>query len=500
MNPDNNDPKNHAPPVSPGDSWGDIWGDLDYAPSSEQTELPQKIKEWEIPKKRGLHHPSTRRCAPHFDKRSDGWDASNEPLAGGGASAREADHKAVKRQPKRLVSSLARSLAIVPLKKPPALIAKITGDADSAGSPANDLVSNDTLEVDSQDDQIAHRVSSPHRGNKHFRVNEINAQRRDDRELSKTPPKISKRAGKTVFNAALMGSSRRNTKNAGASGLKGFLFSFVWIVGAGAGVILIVIAAIFLINIDRVRDAPGKQSGFGNITPERTQKEVGFKGGKVIDSLINGEKRAKGIFATYATSKSAENFMGLVYKADKNREIIAGRWKPLGMVSEWKPDDNCRWIVMEEEGIKFGILLGLLADSSGFSAVFRLEGDSMKLDWKATTGYCSADFSELKQGLGDVLEIRALLSPGDFHTFALPEDEYRSYTLLAPDRQEKVWGYTRLNGVDDVLLYSQFLPGTLTGEMRAEVPVLLVLNRGRTETLPNQWMISKVVRLSWLDE
>jgi hypothetical protein len=134
MNPDNNDPKNHAPPVSPGDAWGDIWGDLDYAPSSEQTELPQKIKEWEIPKKRGFHHQYTRRCAPHFDKRSDGWDASNEPLAGGGPSAREADHKAVKRQPKRLVSSLARSLAIVPLKKPPALIAKITGDADSAGN------------------------------------------------------------------------------------------------------------------------------------------------------------------------------------------------------------------------------------------------------------------------------------------------------------------------------------------------------------------------------
>jgi hypothetical protein len=500
MNPDNNDPKNHAPPVSPGDAWGDIWGDLNHVPSSEQTELPQKMKERGIPTKRELNHPSALRSAPNFDQRSDGWDASTEPLAGGSASARKAAHKAVNRQSKRLVSSLARSLAIVPPKKPPALIAKITGDTDSAGSPANDLVSNETLEADLQEDQITRMVSTPNRGNKHFRVNEINAQRRDDKWLSKTPPKISKRAGKTGFNAALMQSSRPNRKHAGAAGVKGFSFSFVWIAGTGAGVILIVVAAIFLNYGGRVGGAPGEQSGFGNITPERIHKDVGFKGGKVLDSLINGEKRAKGIFATYATSKSVGNFIGMVYKAEKNGEIIAGRWKSLGMVPEWKPDDNCRWLVMEEGGIEFGVLSGFLADSSSFRAVFRLEGDSMKMDWKATTGYCSADYPELKQGLGDGLEIRAILSPGDFHTFALSEDEYRCFTLLAPDRQETVWGYTRLNGADDVLLHTQFLPNQLTGEMWTEVPVLLVLERGRTETLPNQWMISKVVRLSWLDE
>ena len=496
MNPDNNDPKNHAPLVSPGDAWGDIWGDLDHAPSSEQTEMQQRIKERGIPTKRELNTPSTRRCAPNFDQRGDGVEASAEPLAGGGASARTAYHKSAN----RLVSSLARSLANEALKKPPALIAKITGDADSAGSPANDLVSNDTIESDLQEDQIARLLLTSHEGNKHFRVNQIKAQNPDDRGLSKTPPKISKRAGKSVFNAALTGRRRGKRKNAGASGVKGFSLSFVWIVGAGAGVILIVVAAIFLNYVGRVEDDPGKQSSFGNITPERIQKEVGFKGGKALHSLINGEERAKDIFATYATSKSVGDFMGMVYKAEKNGEMIAGRWKPLGMVPEWKPDDNCRWIVMEEGGIEFGVLLGFLADSSGFRAVFRLEGDSMKMDWKATTGYSSADYSELKQGLGDGLEIRAILSPGDFHTFALSEDEYRCFSLLAPDRQEKVWGYTKLNSADDVLLHSQFLPGQLTGEMLGEIGVLLVLERGRTESLPNQWIISKVVRLSWLDE
>jgi len=498
MNPDNNDPKNHAPPVSPGDAWGHIWGNLDYAPSSEQTELPQRIKERGIPITLELNTSSIRRYTPNFDQRSDGWDASADPL--GAASARKVAHKAINRQSDRLVSSLAKSLSNEAPKKPPALIAKITDDADLADSLANDLASNNTLEADPQEDHIARLVSTPHGGNKHFRVNEIKAQRPDDRWLSKTPPKISKRAGKTAFNAALMRSSGPNRKNAGATGVKGFSLSFVWIVGAGAGVILIVVAAIFLSYVGRVGGAPGKQSGLGNITPERIHKEVGFKGGKALYSLIKGEERAKDIFATYATSKSVGDFMGMVYKAEKNGEIIAGRWKPLGMVPEWKPDDSCRWIVMEEEGIEFGVLSGFLADSSGFRAVFRLEGDSMKMDWKATTGYSSADYSELKQGIGDGLEIRAILSPGNFHTFALSEDEYRCFTLLVPDKQEKVWGYTKLNRADDVLLHSQFLPGQLTGEMLGEISVLLVLERGRTESLPNQWMISKVVRLSWLDE
>ena len=496
MNPDNSDPKNHAPPVSPGDAWGDIWGDLDFAPSSEQAELPQRIKERGIPIKRELDTSSIRRFAPNFDQRDEDWDASAEPLSEGSASAPTAAHKPAN----RLVSSLARSLVNEDPKKPPALIAKITDDADSAGSLVNDLASNDILEANPQEDHIARLVSTPHRGNKHFRVNEINAPHPDDRWLSKTPPKISKKAGKTGFNSALMGRRRSKRKNAGASSVKGFSLSFVWIVGAGAGVILIVVAAIFLSYVGRVGGAPGKQSSFGNITPERIQKEVGFKGGKALHSLINGEERAKEIFATYATSKSVGDFMGMAYKAEKNSEVIAGRWKPLGMVPEWKPDDNCTWIVMEEAGIEFGVLLGFLADSSEFRAVFRLEGDSMKMDWKATTGYSSADYSELKQGLGNGLEIRAILSPGDFHTFALSEDEYRCFTLLAPDRQEKVWGYTKLKRADDVLLHSQFLPGQLTGEMLGEISVLLVLERGSTESLPNQWIISKVVRLSWLDE
>ena len=122
------------------------------------------------------------------------------------------------------------------------------------------------------------------------------------------------------------------------------------------------------------------------------------------------------------------------------------------------------------------------------------------MDWKATTGHSSADYSLLKKGEGDGAEIRAILSPGDFHTFTLPEGEFRSYRLTAPDREENIWAYTKLGGAIDEKLSSQFIPSQLTGEAIAEVPVVLVLVRGPAQSLPNQWIISKVLSLNWLDE
>lgn len=480
MNPDNNHPDGQVPPVSPEDDWGD----LDQYSSSHQTALPQRRTERGIPTKRDPIFSSMRRRSPDFEPGGVGGADAAEPLADGSANARQAATQAANTLPNAA----------------PAPVAGITGDAAPAGSPSDGSLANDALEAEPEEHRIARPVAAPYGGNKHFRVNEIKAQRPDDRWVNKTPPKISKRAGKAVSNDALPPGGQPDGGNAGAADLKGFPISILWTAMAGGGVILIVVAAILMSRAGRGGGDPGKQSVFGNIIPDRIYEEAGFKGGEALDSLINGEVRAKGIFAAYATSKSVGNFIGTVYKGGENSEIIAGRWKPLGMVPGWKPDDNCSWIVMEEGGVEFGVLSGILADSSGFNAVFRLEGGDMKMDWKATTGYSSADYTALKQGLGDGSEMRAILSPGEFHTFALSEDEYRSYTLMAPDRQEKVWGYTKLNGADDVLLHSRFLPSQLTGEMLGEMPVILALERGSAESLPNQWMISKVVRLGWLDE
>ena len=50
------------------------------------------------------------------------------------------------------------------------------------------------------------------------------------------------------------------------------------------------------------------------------------------------------------------------------------------------------------------------------------------------------------------------------------------------------------------MLVALFLPSQITGEGRAEVSVILGMERGPEEALPTQWMINSLVRLNWLDE
>lgn len=124
----------------------------------------------------------------------------------------------------------------------------------------------------------------------------------------------------------------------------------------------------------------------------------------------------------------------------------------------------------------------------------------MKMDWKATTGYCSADYPKLKQGLGDSAKIRAIVSPRKFIRSLFPKRDIGSCRLLAPDRENHVWGYTKRNGADDVLLHSLFIPSQLAGETLVEMPLLLVFRRGMSVSLIVPVDDQKEVRLGWLDE
>ena len=271
-------------------------------------------------------------------------------------------------------------------------------------------------------------------------------------------------------------------------------------VGAGAVVIFIAVAATLRSRPSKVDQEPGKLSVFDDLTDGVTDKGMESKGLESLDTLINAEEQARAIFATYATSKSVDDFIGMIYLPEKNRILLSNDWEPMGVEPGWKPGENCTWTVSEKEGVKYGILSGVLANLSAFNAVFRLDGGRIKMDWRATRGHGSANFAELKKGQGDGAEIRALLSVGNFHTFVLPEGQFRCYRLIAPDRNENVWAYTKLDGLNDKMLLSQFTPSELTGEALRAIPVVLVLMRGSSESLPNQWIISKVTRLSWLDE
>ncbi len=408
--------------------------------------------------------------------------------------ARKAASKDKKGEPKKATKQSAK-------KQSPDKFGKIKDDVPRKASEANVSEAKYVSVAESAADEndIPLPVTVAH-GSKRFHVNEISPQRHVEKRVQKTPLTISRMAGKRASNEAIMQNGVSHSPEAISSAAVNIRLTLAWVMGAGTVIILIVVGAILLSSPSKVGPELGKLTVFSDLTEEKSDKGSESKVSDSLETLINGEKQAKVIFATYATSKSVDDFIGMIYLPEKNRGVVSNNWEPLGAGLGWKPGENCTWTVSEKGGVKYGVLAGTLANFSVFNAVFRQDGDSIKMDWRATTGHCSADYAELKKGQGDGAEIRAILSPGDFYTFAMPEGEFRCYRVTAPDREENVWAYTKINGVNDEMLLSQFIPSQINGDAVTEIPVVLVLVRGSSQSLPNQWIISKVTRLSWLDE
>jgi hypothetical protein len=276
--------------------------------------------------------------------------------------------------------------------------------------------------------------------------------------------------------------------------------TFRWLVYVGIGVISLVIIAIFVSQLLYKRNSGNKLSFFSTIRPDDNDSVSDSSNPEMINILTKGRDDALKSFEVYARSKTLQDIIGMVYQAERNGNLLTERWKSLGMSKAWSLSEKSNWSVFEHEGKNYGILRGELANFSKFKAFFRYEGDALKLDWKATTGYCSAEFSELQKGRGDSSEIRAFVTLAEFHTFAYPEGEFRSYRLISPDEEENLWGYTKIGSDIDEKLMAQFTPSEISGEAQSEIGVVLSLASGVQNSLPNQWIILKLVRLNWLDE
>jgi hypothetical protein len=283
-------------------------------------------------------------------------------------------------------------------------------------------------------------------------------------------------------------------------GMKTGKGSVVWMGLTGVGVISIVVAAVVLSQRISKKSRGGGDSMYSQLAPIEEEDSDSAEDLEMLEMLTNSQDEAKGIFASYATAKTPGDFLDSVYRADDNREAIQLRWEPLGMKAGWTPGDGAAWTILEQDGMRYGVLEGSFSDFTRFKSYFRRDGDELKMDWKATSGYGTADFDELKKGQGDGSEIRAWISHADFYTFALPEGSFRSFRLMSPDGQATLWGYTKVGSDLDGKLLALFVPSQITGETQTDAAVVIGLQPGPDESLPNQWMIRKLVRFSWLDE
>lgn len=290
--------------------------------------------------------------------------------------------------------------------------------------------------------------------------------------------------------------SREERNHWGGNRQKG---SSRWMLYTAMGVIAIIALTIFLQQMtgsEHARNSGNKNPNQPNSVMDKSAstKDLGVAG-----ELVSRNKDAIQIYRQYAQAQKAEDILEYTYLRERNSLTIAKGWKPLGAHSGWVPPANTAWKTLRDGETFYAELRGVNHDYSKFIAVFRFENSSLKLDWKATTGYGTAGYDELKIGQGDGSEIRGWISPSDFFTQELSDDRYHSFIVRSPDKKASIWAYTEIGSEVDKDILELFSVSPITGEYLTEVKVILNLDRGEKEILPRQWMVENLLSANWLD-
>lgn len=272
-----------------------------------------------------------------------------------------------------------------------------------------------------------------------------------------------------------------------------------WILYTAMGLIALMGWAIFSSRFfDEKSDTKSNKNGSGRIDSSKAKKEPARVLG-ALGKLVNSSQEASRIFGLYAQARSESEFLQSIYLGSRNAPSIVDKWKPMGADRGWMPSDKASWKTFQVGELPYAELSGLDHNFSKFVAFFRYENSDLKMDWKATTGYGTADFDQLKIGKGDGSEIRGRVSRSDFFTHQLSDEKYHSFIVRSPKNDVSIWAYTEIGSQVDQDILALFSVSQITGEYQTEAEIILDLERGNQEILPHQWMIKRLIAANWLD-
>ncbi len=267
-----------------------------------------------------------------------------------------------------------------------------------------------------------------------------------------------------------------------------------WMVAAAVGVVAVVVLAMVLLPLVQPTETVRKRVVYTTVNETPLPED---RAGQM--DMLRREEEAIGLFRRFASATTHDDLLSTVRHREETAVWVKRRPPAPWLPSRWQPAQPCGWVCYIESGRVCGILSGVLPDFSPFTAFMTMEHGVMLLDWKATTGFCSADFAQLEQGIGDACEIRGYLKPSNFYTAAFPEQNYRSYVLLAPDRERSVWVYTDRSGMAESLLSASFVGGEIVAPDSQPRRFTVALSRPATENAaPNQWLLKEVLHKQWI--
>ena len=260
-----------------------------------------------------------------------------------------------------------------------------------------------------------------------------------------------------------------------------------WILGAGAAVAIIVVLGMMVLP---AINAPNAARAVPDAKPFVEEKIEGIE---VMNLMLVKQPEAQRIFHAYATASGVDEIIPLVQNGHSLKAVLRANWQSLEISKSWEPAADTSWKVSEFNGRSCGRLQGSFPDHTKFSAYFINEGGQLRLDWKATCGFGTATFGQLKNGQGDPGEIRGEISSALYYNDIFPESNYQSYRLISPDGEIVIWCYARRDEGAPL-----FHPHDARGEFQSSWKVTLRLAPGPTGAMPNQWLIGELLHLDWV--
>ncbi|MBC7979186.1 MAG: hypothetical protein H7Y36_01325 [Armatimonadetes bacterium] len=496
------DPNNHAPELSPDDDWDDMI----VVSDTSKTGLPSRKNDRSSPEQREIIRdlakprnsdrktvkPKAEEAKGRVDKDSVSAPLPKQVMNNGASKAAK---KIPAKAPKKTALTIANNdTGKSGDKKPSAKaiadnsqVLPLTGISQEPESTAGEAL------------KVILPGGSP---TKRSRIHEIGSGDRSKNELSraaKMTPIVAKTISEEDQEEGPMVRRRIVHAERVDWGEGKGLNSLGWLVLAGIGVLLLVVAAVILSQRSGKKARKSDKPLYSQMDPTNEEFNGLRDELEMFELLTNSQETARRQYALYATSDSLEKIESLVFLKDSVLPLMKEKWKPLGMKPGWMPGDEALWKVLDEDGLRYAVLEGTNSDFTPFISIFRSTDEGLKLDWKASSGYGTAEFEEMKAGAGNGSEIRTWISKAGFFTFSLPEEKFHSFRLLSPKLDMNIWGYTERGSELDEKLMELFMPKQITGEVKKEVQVILEIKPGSDDLLPNQWMIRKLIQVNWLD-
>ncbi len=309
--------------------------------------------------------------------------------------------------------------------------------------------------------------------------------------LAPEEPAVPKMERHVVFRELEAG---KKQESEGKDWGKATQFSMRWMLGICAGVGALVIASLALVPFVNRSNAAGAPNAVVLMKDEVMPLEDGDE----FRILVGGMDEALRVFREFMTSPDADGLIPLLRDADGVMPLVVSSGRSTLVSKRWKPEKTAAWEVRTANGRPFGFLKGDLPDFSPFHAYFAAVEGSLRLDWKATTGYGTATFEELGRNQGDPTEIRGTIMPGGHYSSVLPEEDFQCYQLASPDGEQAVWAYARRGDAVNEALSLLFQGGGILEASSLPHKVTVRLERVQAGARDNQWLIGELLHEEWI--